>query len=118
MAYHTPLSRDEIEAIQARIATETADQLAECFEVCRATIYKWTRGLDRARRRHPKKAAINDRELLSMASHLTQAEIARQLGVTPTAICLRLKRIRAMGAKRHDHYIAPTRGGTSAGPVG
>jgi CRP-like cAMP-binding protein len=117
MAYHTPLSRDEIEAIRARIATETADQLAECFEVHRATIWKWTKGLDRAKRRYAK-IAVNDQTLLSMASRLTQAEVARQLGVTPAAVCIRLTRIRANGVKRHDQHIVQDRGGTWAQPVG
>jgi DNA-binding MurR/RpiR family transcriptional regulator len=117
MTKHTPLSRDEIEAIRARIITETASQLAECFEVHPATIRKWTTGLDRAKRRYAKRA-VNDRTLLSMVSRLTQAEVARQLGVSPAAVCIRLKRIRTSGARRYDQHIAQDRGGTWAQTVG
>jgi predicted DNA-binding protein (UPF0251 family) len=110
MGDKTALTRDELEAIRHRIGTETAHELAECFEVCVATIYKWTKGLERARRRYGR-AAVSDRMLLSMASRLKQVEIARQLGVSPAAVCIRLKKIKERGMRQYDEHFYQDRDG-------
>jgi hypothetical protein len=109
------LSREDIAAIQRRIMTETAAELAAAFGCHRSTIYKWTVGLDRARRRYAK-VALNDRALLAMASCLKQVQIARQLGITPASVCERLKRIRRQGERPHDEQVVRERSGKRGGP--
>jgi len=108
MAEKQQLTRSEIKAIQARIGSEPAKDLAEFFEVHESTIYRWTRGMKRACRRYSR-AAVSDRELLSMASRMKQKQIAYQLGVTPAAICARLKNIREKGPRRNDQHFYQAR---------
>jgi hypothetical protein len=109
------LTWDVVRAIQARIGKETAHELAECFEVHVSTIHKCTRGLDRARRRYAVRLTMSDADILKMAARLTQAEMARKLGVSRAAICLRLKRIREKGMGAHDKHVYQERSGTWGG---
>jgi transposase len=105
----------EIRSIQARIGTETADELAACFSVHPSTIYKWTRGMNRARKWYAARVTKTDRELLGMASRLSQAEMARHFGVSRAAICIRLKRIREKGMGAHDKHVYQERSGSWGG---
>jgi predicted transcriptional regulator len=109
------LARHVVRAIQARIGKETADELAECFEVHVSTIYKCTRGLDRARRRYAVRLTMSDADILKMAARLTQAQMARKLGVSRTSICLRLKKIRLKGMRAYDKHAYQERSGTWGG---